>query len=97
MGEEAGRKSALRRVTALLLAVILALSLGPAILLRLYPLEMQRYLLNPLGDIVESRTGFSAQPITAISLVAMFVVAIIAASALLLLLSREFFKSMRQS
>jgi hypothetical protein len=81
----------------LLLAVILALSLGPAILLRLYPLETLGYLLNPLSSIIESQTRFSRESIAAFSLVATFVVAVVAASALLLVLAKEVLRSVRES
>jgi hypothetical protein len=88
----------LRRVKlTLLLAVILAISLAPAMLLRLYPSETQRYLLNPLWGIIGSRTGVSAQLAAAISLVATFVVAVVAASALLLVLAKEYLRSLRES
>jgi len=87
----------LRRVKlTLLLAVILALSLAPAILLELYPRETLGYLLNPLWGIIESQTGFSGQLTAAISLVATFVVAVVAASALLLVLAKEFLRSVRE-
>jgi hypothetical protein len=88
----------LRRVKlTLLLAVILALSLAPAILLRFYPRETLGYLLNPLWGIVESETGFSGQLTAAISIVTTFVVAVVAASALLLLLAKEVLRSVRES
>ena len=87
----------MRRVKlTLLLAVILALSLAPAILLELYPRETLGYLLNPLWGIIESQTGFSGQLTAAISLVATFVVAVVAASALLLVLAKEFLRSVRE-
>ena len=82
---------------ALLLAVILALSLGPAILLRLYPLETLGYLLNPLWGIIESQTGFSEQSAAPISIVATFVIAVVAASALLLVFAKELLRSARKS
>jgi hypothetical protein len=88
----------LRRVKlTLLLAVILALSLAPAMLLRLYPRETLGYLLDPLWGIIESQTGFSGQLAAAISLLATFVVAVLTASALLLVLAKEFFRSMKGS
>jgi len=94
MGEETGRKSELRRTeTIIVLAVILAISLTPAITLRFYPRENIGYLLN----LIESRTGFSGQLTVAISLVATFVVAVVAASALVLVLAKEFLKSVRES
>jgi predicted PurR-regulated permease PerM len=81
----------------LLLAVILALSLAPAILLRFYPRETLGYLLNPLSSIIESQTRFSRESIAAFSLVATFVVAVLAASALLLVLAKEVLRSVRES
>jgi hypothetical protein len=88
----------LRRVKlTLLLAVILALSLAPAILLRFYPRETLGYLLNPLWGIIESQTGLSAQLTAAISLVATFVVVSVVASALLLVLAKEVLRSVRES
>jgi hypothetical protein len=87
----------LRRVTALLLAVILALSLTPALLLRFYPRETLGYLLKPLWNIIESQTGLSGQLAAAIGLVGTFIVAVIAAAALLLVLAKEFLGSVRES
>lgn len=88
----------MRRVRlTLLLAVILALSLAPAILLRFYPRETLGYLLKPLWNTIESQTGLSGQSTAAISIVATFIVAVIAASALLLVLAKEFLRSVRES
>jgi hypothetical protein len=81
---------------ALLLAVILAVSLGPAILLRLYPLETVGYLLNPLWGMIESQTGFSGQLAASISIVATFVVAVVSASTLLLVFTKELLRSARK-
>jgi hypothetical protein len=81
----------------LLLAVIFALSLAPAMLLRFYPRETLGYLLNPLWGIIESQTGFSRQLTAAFSLMATFVVAVVAASALLLVLAKEVLRSVRES
>jgi hypothetical protein len=53
--------------------------------------------LNPLWGIIESQTGFSGQLAAAISLLATFVVAVLTASALLLVLAKEFFRSMKGS
>jgi hypothetical protein len=80
-----------------LLAVILALSLAPAILLRYFPSETLGYVLTPLWKTIESRTGFSQQFTAAIGLLATFVVAIAAAAALLVVLVREFFGFVRES
>jgi hypothetical protein len=94
MGEETGRKSPLRRTRIIVvLAVILAISLAPAITLRFYPREN---LGHPLKSI-ESQTGISGQLAVAISLVTTFVVTIIVAPALLLVLAKEFLKSVSES
>ncbi len=87
----------MRQVKLALLAIILALSLGPAVLLRLYPVETLGYLVNPVWHTIESRTGLSAQLAAAISIVATFVIALVAACALLLVLAREFLASARKS
>jgi len=81
-----------RAKTIVVLAVILAISLTPAITLRFYPRENLGYPLS----LIESRTGFSGQLAVAISLVATFVVAVVAASALLLVLAKEFMRSVRE-
>jgi hypothetical protein len=88
----------LRRVRlTLLLAVILALSLAPAILLRFFPRETLGYLLTPLWKTIESQTGFSEQFTAAIGLLATFIVAIAAAAALLLVIVKEFARSVSES
>ena len=81
----------------LLLAVILALSLAPAVLLEFFPRESLGYLLTPLWKTIESQTGFSEQFTAAVGLVATFVVAIVSAAALLLVLVREFSRFVRES
>ncbi len=80
-----------------LLAVILAVSLGPSILFRFYPNETLGYLLNPLWGMVKSQTGLSGQLAAAISLVGTFVVTVVAASALSLILAGELLRSARGS
>ena len=65
-------------------------------LLRFYPRETLGYLLNPLWGMIESLTGFSRQSIAAFSIVATFVVAVVAASALSLMLAKEVIRSMRE-
>ncbi len=80
-----------------LLAVILAISLGPAIVFRLYPNETLGYFLKPLWSVVESQTGFSGQLVAAVSLVTTFAIAVVAASALSLILARELLRSARGS
>jgi multisubunit Na+/H+ antiporter MnhB subunit len=97
MGWQVGRKSALRHVKLILLiAIILALSLAPAVLLRFTPRATLGYVLKPIRSIIESGTGFSAQFIDAIGLLTMFVLAILSATALLLLLVRELTRSVRE-
>ena len=88
----------MRRVKlTLLLAVVLALSLAPSILLRLYPRETLVYLLDPLWGSIESQTGVSAQLAAAISILTTFIVAVLAASALLFVLAGELLRSVRES
>jgi len=97
MGEETGRKSALRRVKlTLFLAVILAVSLAPAISFRLFPRETLGFL-EPIWSIVGLRIGFSKEASVAIGIVTSFVVAIVAGSALLFVLVHELTRSMRES
>ncbi len=80
----------------LLLSVILAITLAPAVLLRYFPNETLRYILNPLWVLIESQTGVPRQLAAAISIVATFIVAVIAASALLLVLAKENLRSVRK-
>jgi len=88
----------LRRVKlTLLLAVILAISLAPAIGFRFFPRETLGYLLEPTWKIVGSRMGFTREALTAIGIVTSFVLAVVAGSALLLVLVREVTESVRQS
>jgi hypothetical protein len=97
MGEETGRKSALRRVKlTLLLAVILAISLAPAIGFQLFPRETLGYLLEPTWRTVGSRTGFTKEALTAIGIMTSSILAVVAGSALLLVLIRELTESVRQ-
>jgi hypothetical protein len=91
MGEETGRKSPLRHVKAIvLLAVILAISLTPAITLRFFPRETSAYMLEPLWAILGPRIGFPRESIAAIWIVISFLLAVLSASALLLVLARSF-------
>jgi len=88
----------LRRVKlALLLAVILAISLAPPIGLRLFPRETLGYVLEPAWRIVGSRIGLTKEALTAIGIVTSFILAVVAGSALLLVLIRELTESVRQS
>jgi hypothetical protein len=98
MGEETGRKSALRHVkTIVLLAVILAISLAPTIALRFFPREASALVLEPVWNILGPRTGFPRESLAAIWIVISFVLAIVTASALLLVLAREFVRYVRES
>lgn len=86
-----------RAKLTLLLAAILALSLAPAILLQLYPRETLEYIFNPFWGAIGSQTGSSVQSISAIDLVATFIVAVIAATALSIVLTKELLRSLRES
>ena len=98
MGEETGRKSALRHVkTIVLLAVILTISLTPAIALRIFPRETSALMLEPVWSIIGQRTGFPRESLAAIWIVISFVLAVVTASALLLVLAREFVRYVRES
>lgn len=98
MGEETGRKSALKHVKAiLLLAVILAISLTPAIALRFFPRETSALMLEPFWSILAPRTGLLRESLVAIWIVISFVLAVVTASALLLVLAREFARYVRES
>ncbi len=91
MGEETGRKSPLRHVKAIvLLAAILAISLTPAIGLRFFPRETSAYMLEPVWAILVPRIGFPRESLAAIWIVVSFFLAVLSASALLLLLARAF-------
>jgi uncharacterized membrane protein YeaQ/YmgE (transglycosylase-associated protein family) len=98
MGEETGRKSALRRVKlTVLLAVIFAVSLAPALSLRLFPRETLGYFLEPIWSIVGSRIGYSKEASVAVGIVASFVIAIVTGSVLLFVLFRGLTRSVRES
>jgi len=98
MGEETGRKSALRRVKlTVLLAVIFAVSLAPAISFRLFPRETVGYFLEPIWSIVGSRIGFSKEVSVAVGIIISFVLAIVTGSTLLFVLLRNFTRSVRES
>ena len=88
----------MRRVKlTLFLAVILAISLAPAISFRLFPRETLGYFLEPIWSIVGLRIGFSKEASVAIGIVTSFVVAIVAGSALLFVLVHELTRSVRES
>jgi len=88
----------LRRVKlTLLLAVILAIGLAPAVAIRLFPRETSVYFLEPLWNIAGSRTGFSKDVFAAVGIVSSFLLAIVAASGILLILTGELARSVRGS
>ena len=94
MGEETGRKSPLRHAkTIVVLAVILAISLAPAIALRFFPLEALAYVLAPVWSAIGSRTGFSTESVASVWIMTSFVLATVAASALLLVMGRALTRS----
>jgi hypothetical protein len=98
MGEEAGRKSPLRHAaTIFILAVILAISLAPALVFRFFPRETSAYVLAPVWSAISSRTGFSTESVASVWIMASFVIATVTASALLLVLARELTRSVRRS
>jgi hypothetical protein len=97
MGQQAGRKSALRRAKlTVLLTVILALSLAPAILLQQYPRETLEYVFNPFWGAIGLQTGSSLLSIGAIYLIATFIAAVVAAAALAIVITDELWRSVRQ-
>jgi len=96
MGEETGRKSPLRHAkTIVFLAVILAVSLAPAIALRFFPRETSALMLAPVWSVIGSRTGFSRENVAAVWFVISFVLATLTASALLLVLVQVLTRSVR--
>jgi hypothetical protein len=97
MGEETGRKSALRNVKlTIFIAIVFAISLTPAIGIRFFPYEIATYLLEPAWTIFGSRIGVSKEAFNAIGIVTSFVSAIISGSALLFVLFRELARSVGQ-
>ena len=98
MGEETGRKSALRRVKlTVLLAVIFAVSLAPALSSRLFPSETIGYFLEPIWSIVGSRIGLSKEASATVGIVSSFVLAVITGSVLLFVLFRDLTRSAGES
>jgi hypothetical protein len=96
MGEETGRKSPLRHArTIVFLAVILAVSLAPAVALRFFPRETSALMLAPVWSVIGSRTGFSSENVAAVWFVISFVLATLTASALLLVLVQMLTRSVR--
>jgi hypothetical protein len=97
MGEETGRKSPLRHAkTTVVLAVILAISLAPAIILRFFPRETLAYMLAPAWSAIASRTGFSTESVASVWIMTSFVLAIITASSLLFVLAHTLASSVRR-
>ena len=81
--------------TIAVLAVILAISLAPAIILRFFPKETLAYVLGPVWSAIGSRTGFSTESVASVWIMTSFVVATIAASILLLVLAHSLTSSVR--
>jgi len=97
MGEETGRKSPLRHAkTIVVLAVILAISLTPAIALRFFPRETSALILAPAWTLIESRTGLPRESVAAVWIMISFVLATLTASALLLVLANSLARSVRE-
>jgi hypothetical protein len=97
MGEETGRKSALRNVKlTILIAIVFTVSLTPAVGIRFFPDETATYLLEPAWSIFGSRMGLSKEAFKAFGIVTSFLSAIISGSALLFVLFRELARSVRQ-
>ena len=82
--------------TIVVLAVILAISLAPAVVLRFFPSETSEYLLAPVWNAIGSRIGFPAESIASVWIVTSFVLATVTASALLVVLARELTRSVRR-
>jgi len=97
MGEETGRKSALRHVKAIVLAVILAISLAPAVALRFFPREASVLMLEPAWNILGPITGLPRNSLVAIWIIVSFVLAIVIASALFLVFTVELARYSRES
>jgi hypothetical protein len=98
MGEETGRKSPLRHAkTIVVLAVILAISLAPAIVLRFFPRETLAYALAPAWSAIGARTGFPTGSVASVWIMTSFVMATLTASALLLILARDSVRYVRKS
>jgi hypothetical protein len=82
--------------TIVVLAVILAISLAPAIVLRFFPSETSVYVLTPAWSAIGSRTGFSTESVASVWIMTSFVLATVTASALLVVLARELTRSVRR-
>ena len=77
-----------------LLAVILAISLAPAIALRFFPGENS--VLVPTWIVIESRTGFPRGSVAAVWIMISFVLATLTGSALLLVFAHALARSVRE-
>ena len=82
--------------TIVVLAVILAISLTPAIALRFFPRETSALILAPAWTLIESRTGLPRESVAAVWIMISFVLATLAASALLLVLANSLARSVRE-
>ena len=83
--------------TTVVLAVILAISLAPAIILRFFPRETLAYMLAPAWSAIGSRTGFPTDSVASVWIMLSFVLAIITASSLLFVLAHTLTSSVRGS
>ena len=81
--------------TIVFLAVILAVSLAPAIALRFFPRETSALMLAPVWSVMASRNGFSRESVAAVWIIVSFVLATLSASALLLVLAHALTRSVR--
>ncbi len=79
--------------TIVILAVVLAISLTPAIALRFFPLETSALILVPVWTVIGSKIGVPSESAAGVWIVVSFVLATFAASALLLVLARTVTKS----
>jgi len=82
--------------TIAVLAVILAISLTPAIALRFFPRETSSLMLAPVWSVIESETGLPRESVAAIWIMISFVLTTVTASALLLVLANSLARSVRQ-
>jgi hypothetical protein len=81
--------------TTVVLAVILAISLAPAIALRFFPRETSVLMLAPVWSAIGSRTGFSTESVASVWIMTSFVLATVTSSALLLVLAHALTRSVR--
>ena len=83
--------------TIVFLAVILTISLAPAIVLRFFPLEALGYVLAPVWSAIGTKTGFSTESVASVWIMSSFVLATATASTLLLILARDSVRYVRKS